>query len=143
MEKFYIFENISHIAEVVTAIAAIWVAWVFYKWTKLMDEHNQSRQLNIEMQSFNQMVLADPKLLEIEARNRPPELGKIDLDDARKMYLYFCWVNMADNVVRARDEGLMEKSLADARLSSLSRVLAADSDFIKRHVLRDYPKLCV
>lgn len=42
---------------------------------------------------------------------------------------------MADNIVRARNQGLMDKSLANARLSDLSRVLASDHKLIKQHVL--------
>lgn len=135
MDKSLDLASISDIAGIVTAIASLAIGWMVYNYTQKSDKNSQSRQLNLEMQTFNQMILFDDKLLKIEAENHPPELGKIDFEDARKMYLYFSWINMADNIVRARDNDLMDHSLADARLSNLSRVLAADSKFIRQHVL--------
>jgi hypothetical protein len=131
MENSITIENVADIAGIATTVITLAVAWMVYQWTRRVDENSHSRQLNLEMQAFNQMVLSDPDLLEIEANNHPPELGKIDANEARKIYLYFCWINMADNIIRARDQGLMDQSLANARLSNLSRVLASDSKFIK------------
>lgn len=80
------------------------------------------------------MILADEKLLKIEAENHPKELGKIEVENVRKMYLYFCWLNMADNIVRARDEKMIDASQANARLTNISKVLSSDASFIEKHV---------
>ncbi len=89
MENSITLESIADVAGIVTTVVSLAVAWMVYQWTRRVDESSHSRQVNVEMQAFNQLVLSDPDLLEIEANNHPPELGKIDTAEARKMYLYF------------------------------------------------------
>lgn len=126
------FSEIADAASIVTAIATAIIAYRVFIWSKSTEIANQSRQTNNEWQSFNQMVLEDNELLQLEADLHP--YGKLDRSGAKKMYFYFMWVNLADNTLRARKLGRIDDDLAEERLRNQALVTYLDRGFIEQHV---------
>lgn len=116
------------IASVATVLIAFWV----FLWTKRSERNNQRRQSNNEMQTYNLAVLQDDKLLQMEADNHP--YGDIGLEDARKMYQYFLWINVADSLRKAAENGLLDENVAEARFKNQARIAYPDRAFLETHV---------
>lgn len=121
-------DSFSIVASVATVFVALWV----FLWTRRNEANNQLRHGNNEMQSYNLTVLGDDRLLEMEAENHP--FGEIELEDARKMYRYFLWMNVADNIRRASKAGLLDKNYAEARFTNQARIAFPDREFLEAHV---------
>lgn len=125
-------ESISDVFAIVGSVAAATIALQVYFWTRRSEKNNQRRHSNNEMQTYNLTVLQDDKLLQMEADNHP--YGEIGVEDARKMYRYFVWINIADNMRKSAENNLLDRDLAQSRLDNQARIAFPDRDFLETHV---------
>ncbi len=135
--------QISEFASLVTAFATLVLAFLIYRWTRLLEKNSQAQQMNHDFQEFNKLVISNDELAEIERANHP--FGDLSVPDVKKMYFYFLWLNIADNTLRTRDNALIDPELADSRMSNQALVTFSDRNFIEAHVFpRGYEnqKIC-
>lgn len=122
----------AELASILASGATVLIAFWVFLWTIRSEKNNQRRQSNNEMQTYNLAVLQDDNLLKMEAENHP--FGYMELEDARKMYRYFLWMTVADNLSKSIDKKFLDKSLLETRFANQARVSFPDRKFIEDNV---------
>ncbi|MFC4215991.1 hypothetical protein ACFP4H_22525 [Pseudophaeobacter arcticus] len=135
-----ILETMSPILGVITTVLAVYIAWMAFAANIRFKKHSNYTGAINQWQTVNQTILGDDNLLEIERENHP--FGTLTLAETKKMYHYFCSLNIARNALVGLNTGHLEVSYANFYINNCANISFKDRDFIRINVFpRGYPVL--
>ena len=139
-------QDAAHLAQIVSGIAQVLfltvsttVAVLVYRWHRSNAHIEAERRLSEDLRHYNNMILEDEELQDIEVENHPH--GNLDRDGVKRMYKHFIRMNISMNLWEARRRNAVSEKRFLTHLNNLAMQTYRDRDFIMQHVLpRGYPE---
>ena len=131
---------INPLVAICTALITGYIAWIAHTINKRDKTHGRFAETILNWQNLNSTAIADERILSIDAQNHP--FGELSIDEARKMYWYFYFLNSARAAFGAWKADLLDDHYVNAYLNNTANVLHRDRDFVRRNCFtRGYPTL--